>query len=381
VTDAAGKPVKKAIVWTKNEHGIDLGKIDPDARRIITVLRQYGFAAYIVGGAVRDLLIHKTPKDFDLVTDAPPPRIKRLFYNARVIGKRFRLVHVIFGKKIFEVSTFRSTAEGTVGNNFGTIHEDVMRRDFTLNALYYDPVNEYIVDYVGGVQDIRSRKINPVIPLPAIFVEDPVRMVRAVKYAAATGFSLPFFLRRQIKTDSALLGTISPSRITEELVKILNSGYSAKIVKAAFDLRLYPHLQPAAAEMCRTSGEFRQAYMRRLALMDAAAAGISGPVPAASPLPPSPAGYGEKLGAFIHDYVLTLRDWEDEKKRGAPYSDLYAFTWAQCRRFVLPMNPQRSELEYAVRYVLAGLGIVGKTAKKRRTHRGGGRQTPESRSQ
>lgn len=147
--DEKGRPIKKAVVYIKDEHCIPSYKIDIDALRIVQKLKDNGFTAYIVGGAVRDLIVGRTPKDFDIVTDATPSKIKRIFRNSRIIGRRFRLVHVIFGQKIFEVSTFRSTIEGSVGNNFGTIDEDVMRRDFTINALYYDPIQEHIIDYVG----------------------------------------------------------------------------------------------------------------------------------------------------------------------------------------------------------------------------------------
>ena len=131
-----GKPVKKAIIYTCDEHCIKNSDIDPDALKVITQLKGFGFSAYLVGGAVRDLLLGRKPKDFDIVTDATPSKIKKLFRNSRIIGRRFRLVHVFFGSKIFEVSTFRSISSGTVGNNFGTMDEDVQRRDFTLNALY-----------------------------------------------------------------------------------------------------------------------------------------------------------------------------------------------------------------------------------------------------
>ena len=129
-TDKFGRPVKKAVVYTKNEHNIPKEKIDFDAILIINRLKDAGFHSYIVGGAVRDLIVGNTPKDFDIVTDATPSKIKRLFRNSRIIGKRFRIVHVVFGQKIFEVSTFRSNADGSsVGNEFGTIDEDVLRRD------------------------------------------------------------------------------------------------------------------------------------------------------------------------------------------------------------------------------------------------------------
>ena len=232
-TDRNGKLVKKAVIYTKEEHLIELNKIDSDAIYIIKLLKDYGFEAYLVGGAVRDLLIGKTPKDFDIVTDATPSKIKKIFRNSRIIGKRFRLVHIFFGSKIFEVSTFRSLADGTIGNTFGTMDEDVQRRDFTINALYYDPIKEQIIDYVDGVRDIRRKLIKPVIPLNIIFEEDPVRMLRAIKYSATTGFKIPLKLHNKIRKSAHLLSPISPSRLTEELLKIINSGNSYQIVKNA----------------------------------------------------------------------------------------------------------------------------------------------------
>ncbi|MDR3284164.1 MAG: polynucleotide adenylyltransferase PcnB [Treponema sp.] len=352
-TNAKGKPVKKAVIYTRTEHSINPDKVDPDAKRIITMLRQYEHTAYIVGGAVRDLLVGKTPKDFDIVTDATPMRIKRIFRNARIIGKRFRLVHVIYGPKIFEVCTFRSLEDGTVGNSFGTIDDDAKRRDFTLNALYYDPINEQILDYVGGVKDIADQKINPVIPLRAIFTEDPVRMIRAIKYAAMTGFSLPFLLKQQTKKDAALLRDVSPSRITEELVKIINSGYAAKIVSLALEFNLYIWLQPAATAFIAESLNFKTSYLKRLAALD------SNQNPAMR--------YGERLSYFLHDYVLSLKDWQKEIEEGTPYSELFDWTWKHCRSFVLPMNPVRTELEFAVRFVLNSIGVPLKARRKPKT--------------
>ena len=155
-TDRKGKPVKKAVIYTKNEHGISFDNVDFDAVMIIRRLKDAGFHSYIVGGAVRDLVTGNSPKDFDIVTDATPSRIKRIFRNSRIIGRRFRIVHIVCGPKIFEVSTFRSNAEGSVGNDFGSMDEDVMRRDFTMNALYYDPIQEQVIDYVGGMRDIKK---------------------------------------------------------------------------------------------------------------------------------------------------------------------------------------------------------------------------------
>ena len=190
-TEQSGKAVKKAIVYTQDEHGIRFSAVDPKAVYIVECLQSSGYETYIVGGAVRDLILGKSPKDFDIVSAASPGRIKKLFHQARIIGHRFRLVHVRFGSKVFEVSTFRSLRDGLTSNTFGTIEEDVLRRDFTLNALFYDPLTQLVVDYVGGIPDIRKQQIRPIIPLATIFSDDPVRMIRALKYAAATGFTLP----------------------------------------------------------------------------------------------------------------------------------------------------------------------------------------------
>ncbi|MCR4940618.1 MAG: polynucleotide adenylyltransferase PcnB [Treponemataceae bacterium] len=339
-----GKPVKTAVVYTKEEHCIDRNKIDPDAIRIIEQLRNYGFSAYLVGGAVRDLIIGNEPKDFDIVTNATPSKIKKLFRNSRIIGKRFRLVHIFFGSKIFEVSTFRSLAEGTVGNSFGTMDEDVRRRDFTLNALYYDPIKEQCIDYVGGIRDIRKRIIRPVIPLDSIFIEDPVRMLRAVKYATMTGFKMPFHLKRKICKSANLLSPVSPSRLTEELLKIINSGHAYDIVKLALETDVYMYLQPAATAMMYAKPDFEKKYLDHLKELDE--------LHRTSP----DCRTGQKLVYLIYDFIAELTDWGKESLSSAA-GELYTRTWTQCRNFVLPMNPQRSELEYAIRTVLKKLGI------------------------
>ncbi len=352
-TDSHGKPIKKAVIYTKSEHNISPSSIDQDAIFVIARLRDSGFAAYIVGGAVRDLLVGKKPKDFDIVTDATPSRIKKIFRNSRIIGKRFRLVHVFFGEKIFEVSTFRSTVDGSVGNAFGTMDEDVMRRDFTLNALYYDPHREQVVDYVGGVKDIKKRILRPVIPLKTIFVDDPVRMLRAVKYGATTGCRLPHALKKKIRESAPLLSPVSPSRLTEEVLKIINSGHSHDIVASAMDTDLYVYLQPAATNLMLENKKYAKAYMEKLKRLD-------------NYVFQNPEGrLGEKLYFLLFDFVAGLTDWQQEVKLGSSVADLYKRTWAQCRTFVLPMNPQRTELEYAVRKILNEYGVPVKASRRR----------------
>ena len=344
-TDANGRPVKKAVVYTQTEHLISNKNIDPDALQIINRLRDAGFTAYIVGGAVRDLIVGNKPKDFDIVTDATPSQIKRIFRNSRIIGRRFRLVHVVFGSKIFEVSTFRSNAEGSVGNDFGTIEEDVQRRDFTMNALYYDPIQEHVIDYVGGMRDIKKHVLRPVISIDRIFVEDPVRMLRAIKYSATTHAKMPYSLRHKIRSSAGLLSQVSPSRLTEELLKIINNVYAWEIVQEALDTDLFIYLQPSATGLIYERRDYEKNYMESIRKL--------GELNKTEP----EARLGKKLLFLIKDFVATLTDWQKETEGKYSYTELYGKTWAECRNFVLPMNPVRKELEFAVKAALSELGV------------------------
>jgi poly(A) polymerase len=352
-TGKGGKPVKAAIVYTQKEHGINKKAVDKDAIFIIERLRLNGCEAYIVGGAVRDLILGERPKDFDVVTSAQPPVIKKIFRSARVIGRRFRLVHVHFGDKIIEVSTFRSLAEGTTSNVFGTIEEDVLRRDFSLNALFYDPLEELVIDYVGGMEDIRAKRIRPVIDLASIFVDDPVRMVRALKYAATTGFSLPFKLRRRIRKDAHLLEPVSPSRLTEEMVKIIKNCHTGAIIRNLQDFGLYHYMQAGAAGRMAKDPAFKEHY---LASMDELAKKNS----AEKPLP-----MAEQLAALVRDYLNEEFDWNDDKS-----SSWEGFTeaFSLARSFVLPMNPVRVELERAVRAIFKEHGHTVRRIIPRRVY-------------
>lgn len=365
--DNDGRPVKKAVVYTKDEHRIPIERIDSDAIRIIRRLKENGHSAYFVGGAVRDLLVGNTPKDFDIVTDATPSRIRRLFRSARIIGRRFRLVHVVFGPKIFEVSTFRSTVEGSVGNDFGTMDEDVMRRDFTLNALYYDPIQEHVIDYVGGVRDIRKGVIRPVIPLDRIFVEDPVRMLRAVKYSVTTHCAMQWQLRHKIKKSASLLSPVSPSRLTEEIFKIVNSAHAFDIVREALDVDIYMYLQPAATNLILSDREFEKNYFENLKRLDVLST------------VEKEARLGKKLLFLVKDFILSLTDWKKEIAENSAVGELYEKTWNEVRRFVLPMNPPRVELEYAIRSVLREIGVNIRIPKPPRPESGEPNAAPKRR--
>ncbi|MDR1839498.1 MAG: polynucleotide adenylyltransferase PcnB [Treponema sp.] len=330
-----GKPVKKAVIYTCDEHGINFADVDSEAVSIVKRLKASGFDTYIVGGAVRDLILGKKPKDFDIVSAASPTRIKKIFRNSRIIGRRFRLVHVYFGQRIFEVSTFRSLRDGPTSNTFGKIEEDVLRRDFTLNALFYDPEQQIVVDYVDGIKDIKKRLINPIIPISEIFTDDPVRMIRAVKYAAATGFSLPMNLKMKIQKQSNLLASISPSRLTEEIFKIVHSDKAADIVDLLDKMGLYSYLQPEAAELMRKDANFRKNYLQSMAALK----GIE-------------SQRGQALGALFRDYLESSSEW----KSGAIENFKEIFRTA--RAFVLPMNPPRYDMEYALKKFLSSHGIT-----------------------
>lgn len=344
-SDSKGNLVKKACVYTKDEHLISLSNIDPDALQIISRLRDAGCTSYVVGGAVRDLIVGNKPKDFDIVTDATPSKIKRVFRNSRIIGRRFRLVHVVFGNKIFEVTTFRSNAEGSVGNEFGTIEQDVLRRDFTINALYYDPLQEQVIDYVGGMKDIKKHVLRPVISIDTIFVEDPVRMLRAIKYSATTHAKMSYQLRRKIRNSADLLSQVSPSRLTEELLKILNSSFAYEIVREALETDLYIYLQPSATALIYEDKNFEKKYLesiKQLGELNKEASDVR---------------LGKKLQFIIQDFIGTLTDWNMEIQTKTSANELFAKTWKQCRNFVLPMNPVRKELEFAVKASLKALGV------------------------
>ena len=336
-TGPNGKLEKKAIIYTCDEHGINLANVDSEAVSIIKRLKSAGYDTYIVGGAVRDLLLGKKPKDFDIVSAATPSQIRRIFRNSRIIGRRFRLVHVYFGQRVFEVSTFRSLKDGHTSNTFGTIEEDVLRRDFTLNALYYDPEQQIVVDYVDGMKNIKNKQIKPIISLADIFIDDPVRMIRAVKYAALADFTIPFYMKLKINRQSHLLESISPSRLTEEILKIIKSDKTAGIVEQLDKMGLYYYLQPQAAQLMRKNGSFKKKYLQRMAELKG-----------------SDNKPGQALGSLFYDYLETAADWT------AGTTENFKEICKIARNFVLPMNPPRFELEYAVKKFLAAKSITVK---------------------
>ncbi|MFO8063778.1 MAG: polynucleotide adenylyltransferase PcnB [Spirochaetota bacterium] len=335
-TSEDGSPVKQAYIYTQDEHGIDRDKVDVEALKVIRRLRTNGHNAYIVGGAVRDLVLGKSPKDFDIATDAAPGRIRKLFRNSRIIGKRFRLVHIFFRDQIIEVSTFRSEDSGGFNNVYGAIEEDVKRRDFTMNALYFDPDEGIVLDYVGGYEDIRRRRLSPVIPLERIFTEDSVRMIRAIKYAQTGGFKMPGSLKRQIKRNSALMEECPASRLTEELFKILDSGATRAIFEQLHQFGLLKYMLPSVAFFLngRQFSQFQNRFFESLGHLDALREA------------------GEDVGrdiAFAHltaDFVFLIS--EAGKDSRIPFKE--AFT--EMKQFLRPASPPNKDIERALVYLL-----------------------------
>ncbi|MEW6074582.1 MAG: polynucleotide adenylyltransferase PcnB [Planctomycetota bacterium] len=214
--------------------GIGPGDIDQDALRVLSRLHRSGFQAYLVGGCVRDLLLGRLPKDFDCATDAHPRQIKRLFRNGRVIGRRFRLVHVVYGSHVVETATFRSEPlvpngdDGdlliTEDNEYGTAAEDARRRDFTINGLFLDPLEWVIHDYVGGIADLEAGVLRTIGDPPVRLAEDPVRILRAIKFATRLGFRIEDATWEAMRAHGGELVRSAPPRVLEEILRLLRSG-------------------------------------------------------------------------------------------------------------------------------------------------------------
>ena len=247
-------------ILPRAEHPISRGYIDPDALRVLYRLHRAGFKAYLVGGSVRDLMTGRTPKDFDVGTDARPQDVRRLFRNSRVIGRRFRLVHILFENgKVVEVSTFRTTpdaAQGAPGqegdedllirsdNVFGTPEEDALRRDFTINGLFYDIATYAVLDYVGGVDDLEARVVRTIGEPLIRFREDPVRMLRACEFAARLGFAMDPGLRAAIDELRREITKSAAPRVTEELLDPLRRGWGHDTYRLWSETGLFDALLP-----------------------------------------------------------------------------------------------------------------------------------------
>ena len=296
-------PTGKRVDVPQSEHGIDPTWVDDRARKVVETLQDAGHEAYIVGGAVRDLILGHRPKDFDVATNATPEQVKALFRRAFIIGRRFRIVHVVFGRgrehEVIEVSTFRayldaSEAEQVAGNEktsrkelsdkshvvdasgrvlrdnvWGPQDQDAARRDFTVNAMYYDPRTGIVVDYHGGIKDAKRRVLRMIGNPEVRYREDPVRIIRVVRFAAKLGFEIEPHTRKPLQDMSALLANVPQSRLFDEMIKLLQTGHAQasleQLRKQGLDRGVFPILDAVFDEARRHPG--RDDFVR-LALAD-----------------------------------------------------------------------------------------------------------------
>ncbi len=254
--------------------------LDPDALKVVHRLRNFGHQAYLVGGCVRDLLLGRPPKDFDIATSARPGEIKKIFRNSRIIGRRFKLAHLFFGDKILEVSTFRKAPlevenpeEGDLliqrDNVFGTAEEDARRRDFTVNGLFYDPAKHAVIDWVGGLDDLKARRIRTIGDPLRRFREDPVRILRAVKFATRLGFEVDPEGWKAMKAAAPDLSRAAPPRILEEIFRLLRSANALGAFQLLRQVGALRVILPTLAEwLDRASPVERDRFWRHLEALD-----------------------------------------------------------------------------------------------------------------
>ncbi|HZH44958.1 MAG TPA: polynucleotide adenylyltransferase PcnB [Lysobacter sp.] len=277
----SARPVLRVI--PREAHIISRKNISPNALRVLYRLREAGFGAYLVGGAVRDLLIGGHPKDFDVATDATPEQIRQLFRNCRLIGRRFRLAHVVFGREIIEVATFRANSDDGSGdreldeagrllrdNVYGSIEDDAVRRDFTANALYYAIEDFSVRDYVGGFEDVQNRVLRLIGDPVTRYREDPVRMLRAVRLAAKLDFTIEPATEQPIAQMAPFLAEAAPARLFEECLKLFLSGHAVKSFLGLERTGLLGVLLPEAAKAlaANRSGALRRMLLEGLRATD-----------------------------------------------------------------------------------------------------------------
>ncbi len=270
---------KKPVIRARETHCVSRANIDPDALKVLYRLANSGYIAYLVGGSVRDLLLGRTPKDFDIGTDARPNDIRRLFRNCFLIGRRFRLAHVVFGRKVIETSTFRRQPDENEGesgiyqtedNTFGTPEEDAKRRDFTVNGLFYDIKTFSVIDYVGGLKDLEKRVLRCIGDPNIRFREDPVRMMRAVKFAARLGFSIDRASLKAILKHHADVLNASVPRVCEEVYRLFTYASSCPAFKLLWEFQLLQDLLPEVDAFIRRTHGLKSPLWRYLAALDAA---------------------------------------------------------------------------------------------------------------
>ena len=250
-----GQPAPQAVeTIAASRHGIRREQVSPGARRVCETLQKDGYRAYVVGGAVRDLIAGIEPKDFDVATNATPDQVRALFRRSRIIGRRFQIVHVMQGSETLEVSTFRAAHDADTlkdehgrvlrDNVWGSMEEDAARRDFTVNALYYDPVSEVVLDYHRGVDDLQKKTLRMIGDPRIRYREDPVRMLRAVRLGAKLGLRLDPKVEAPIPEMASLLENVPAARLFDEMLKLLFSGHAVECVRRLREDGLHHGLLP-----------------------------------------------------------------------------------------------------------------------------------------
>jgi poly(A) polymerase len=266
------------VIRARESHCISRANIDPDALKVLYRLSNTGNIAYLVGGSVRDLLLGRQPKDFDIGTDARPNDIRRLFRNCFLIGRRFRLAHIVFGRKVIETSTFRRQPDEeesepglyqTDDNTFGTPEEDAKRRDFTVNGLFYDIKTFSVIDYVGGLKDLEKRTLRCIGDPNIRFREDPVRMMRAVKFAARLSFEIDRASRKAIIKHHADILNASVPRVCEEVFRLFSYASSRPAFQLLWEFKLLQDLLPEVDAHIQASGGAKSHLWAYLAALDA----------------------------------------------------------------------------------------------------------------
>jgi poly(A) polymerase len=280
----------ETVIRSRAEHTISRRNIDPDALKVLYHLSHHGYTAYLVGGGVRDLLLGRTPKDFDVGTSAHPNLIKKLFRNCFLIGRRFRLAHIKFGAKVIETSTFRKMptdeGRGDAGdlfhyrdNTFGTPEEDARRRDFTINGLFYDIKTFSVIDHVGGLKDLDHRLIRSIGDPSIRFREDPVRMVRAVRFASRLGFTIEPTTGNAILEHHGEILKAAPSRMLEEIYRLFAFQSGEEAFRLLRRTRLMSVLFPEIDIYVDENGQENSPLWKFLAALDGGQSGLPEPTP------------------------------------------------------------------------------------------------------
>ncbi len=274
------KRARLPVVYKRPEHCISRKNIDPDALKVLYRLSSLGYTAYLVGGGVRDLLLGREPKDFDVGTSAKPNEVKHAFRNCFLIGRRFRLAHVKFHDKVIETATFRRNSQ-TVGeiiehasegpfedNTFGTPETDAYRRDFTVNGLFYDIKDFSVIDWVGGMRDLEKGVIRAIGEPGIRFQEDPVRMMRAIKFSSRLGFRIEKKTAAAMKKHHAAILTASVPRVCEEVFRLFSYGHSAEAFMQLYRYGLLGDLMPELAKFIDADGGVRSVTFKHLKTLD-----------------------------------------------------------------------------------------------------------------